>query len=486
MKRFLLVALIALPCYGALPSTVQWDVRTTGNDANGGGFDTAKAGTDFSQQNAAQQAYTDLVIGATTTQLTSAAHPFGATEPGNLINITGGAGCTVGRYEVNSVAVVTATMDSAVGAAGSTCTGNLGGSLATLTNAIAIYGPTNGQTINVKAGTYTQTTTAQPNSPGGNAFFTVRGYNATHGDGGTPPLITTATNSTVLVNLTHATFLSSVPSIWKNVSFSNTAAIRAIGVTDTSPGTTQTFQNCIFDGFTTAIKLGAATSAGSLGATAIEVKNSTSDGIMIGTTAAATTNPIGLSCYACYIHNNTGSGITNGTADPVKINVANSIFALNGAAGITSRNAEDQIFVVSSAFVSNTTAGILASGSTGSNGLQVIAQNSIFYANGTYGVNVSNAGNLSSLGGFNAYGANGTAPTNNFPSGIGDVTLTANPFTSSTNFALNAAAGGGALLKATGYPGVFPGATTTGALDIGPVQHACAPASTGAACAVVF
>src|SRR4029077_71126 len=119
----------------SLSSTVQWDVRTTGSDSNGGGFDWAVSspGTDYSQQDSAQVAYTDLVIGSTTTQLTSAAHPFTSAHVGNIINVTGGTGFTAGRYCVNSVSGSTATMDRSVGTASSTGgTGNLGGGLVTI------------------------------------------------------------------------------------------------------------------------------------------------------------------------------------------------------------------------------------------------------------------------------------------------------------------------------------------------------------------
>lgn len=116
---------------------MQWGVRTTGSTTNGGSFDSTvwAPGTDYSQQNSPQVAFTDLVISTTTRQLTSAAHPFSSAYPGNVINITGGSGCTTGRYEILSVSGTTAMMDSSVGAAGSTCTGNLGGSLGDLSNA---------------------------------------------------------------------------------------------------------------------------------------------------------------------------------------------------------------------------------------------------------------------------------------------------------------------------------------------------------------
>src|SRR4051794_13294314 len=103
----------------ALPSTGVWEIRVTGASTNGAMFDPSvtAAGTDYSQQDAAQVTYTDLVIGATTTQLTSAANPFTSAYVGNTINVTGGTGFTVGRYNIRSVAGSTATMDRAVGTA---------------------------------------------------------------------------------------------------------------------------------------------------------------------------------------------------------------------------------------------------------------------------------------------------------------------------------------------------------------------------------
>src|ERR1700685_3039345 len=104
--KLISLALLTLPCFAAFNAGVQIDVRTTGSDVNGGGFDPTVAipGTDYSQQNMPQVAFTDLTVGATTTQLTSAANPFatcttGTGYCGNTINITGGSGCTLGVYE---------------------------------------------------------------------------------------------------------------------------------------------------------------------------------------------------------------------------------------------------------------------------------------------------------------------------------------------------------------------------------------------------
>ena len=87
----------------AFTATTEWDVRTTGSDSNGGAFDTASTGTDYSQRDTPLISYTDLVIGSTNTQLTSAANPFTAAHVGNIINVTGGTGFTVQRVQVVSV-----------------------------------------------------------------------------------------------------------------------------------------------------------------------------------------------------------------------------------------------------------------------------------------------------------------------------------------------------------------------------------------------
>src|SRR5437667_6780022 len=136
-----------------LSATVVWEVRVAGNDTvNGGGFDPGVGvpGTDYSVQDAAQVTYTDLVIGnPTTTNLTSAAHPFTAAHVGNIINISASAGFTAGRYTILSLAGAVATVDRAVGTAGQTGgSGSLGGGLSSPGQACALA--VGGNTIYIK------------------------------------------------------------------------------------------------------------------------------------------------------------------------------------------------------------------------------------------------------------------------------------------------------------------------------------------------
>ena len=85
---------------------------------------------DYSQSTAPGIAYTDMVIGSTTTQYTSAAKPVGPNLVGNLIAVTSGTGFTVQRVQVVSVSGITATCDKSLGTGASTGgNGGLGGAL---------------------------------------------------------------------------------------------------------------------------------------------------------------------------------------------------------------------------------------------------------------------------------------------------------------------------------------------------------------------
>ena len=109
--------------------------------------------------------------------------------------------------------------------------------------------------------------------------------------------------------------------------------------------------------------------------------------------------------------------------------------------------------------------------------------NDIFYGNGGYGVNitqngvcpagvpgVSGSGNSAMILYNNGTGSNTSGAYNSCLTSINDVALSASPFVSSSNFALNSTAGGGAALKAAGFPGVT--SFGTGSAAIGPLQPA--------------
>jgi hypothetical protein len=445
----------------AFTATLEFDVRTTGSDANGGGFDPTTAGTDYSQQDSAQVAYTDLVIDATTnTKCTSAAHPFTSAHVGNLVNVTGGTGFTVQRVQVISVASGVATMDKSLGTLSSIGgTGNLGGGLLTLAKAASLA--INDNTIHVKSGTYTVTTAVNPTTR--SVWW---GYNSTHRDGGTKPLITTSTNSTRLFSLS-----STVGFI--NISFSNTASTRFTGIASAMGvgGGSVFVIDCVFDGHTYAVDGG--NGSGDAGSqvfshmflSGVEVKNCTVGGVF---------NFFETYVTSCYMHGNTGTAIT------LRGNGANSFLYVYGSIivsntkGIASIFGSDNVRVIQSTIANNTGDGInfTAAGTSDLNLFTI--ENSIIYGNGGWGINL-NAKPIAinaAISRNNAFGSNSSGDRNNLASGYNEVSLSANPFTNSGSgdYSLNTTAGGGAACKAAGFPGTFPGGTSVSRLDIGAVQ----------------
>jgi hypothetical protein len=122
-------------CYAALPNDLVWEVRTTGNDDNGGCKDT-DAATDYTNQDSAQLTLTDLATsGAGVTTLTSATGGFTAAMVDNCIQIKSGTNFNVGFYEITGhTDTNTVTLDrtpSSAGA-GSGGTGSVGGALKTI------------------------------------------------------------------------------------------------------------------------------------------------------------------------------------------------------------------------------------------------------------------------------------------------------------------------------------------------------------------
>lgn len=474
MKALLLFVLTSGLLHAAISTNVQWEVRTTGSDNNGGGFVAGATGTDFSQQDAAQFSGTDLASANGTTNpctVTSATHNFVAADVGNVIFVTGtnwGA-APFTRYQIVSAAGNAATLDRACGTVASISGGTWaeGGGLATLQTAITVTNSNvdgaNGTidgTINVKAGTYTLTTSLTTNA---NYSIVFIGYQTTHGDGGTAPLITTATNSTILCNFGGQSYY------FDNFAFTNTAVTPAVGLQQTS-GAYLVVRNSSFSGFTNAINWTGSTGALLIG---VEIKNSTGDGY--------TGN--GLTCIGCWIHNNTGNGVTASTATLINSIVSNNAIGMRVTGGNTVAAT-----CIGSDLANNSSDGLRALTTL------ITLSNCAVYGNGGFGVNGPGIGGTAQVvpvnfGRNNAYGSNTSGNLNAYTSSpgaftatalaLGDVTLTANPFTSATNFAPNATAGGGASLTGGGWPGTFPGGATTGNFNIGAVQASAGGGSGG-------
>lgn len=461
----------------ALSASVVWEVRASvGADTNGGAFDPSvtSPGTDYSQQNSAQVAFTDLVIGATTTNLTSVLNPFSSASVGNIVNITSGSGFTTGRYTVVSVSGVTATMDRSVGTTASTGGhGALGGALETLgglqTAVRANTSEANGllQVIWVKAtASYVFTTPLQLTQSGSVAEpVTFYGYTTTRGDGG-QPTITTATNSTRLFEIFSNDFNSI---IFRNFIFTNTA-----GTSEDcfQPSSIQInymeFTNCTFTDFTNAFDLDVAGQCNVLNGWFLNCTFTSCSvaGLNWGST---TTNFYGrLNLEGC---------LFNACAVNIKLNMPNYLVSIDECVlyNSTSHNVllnsnsssytQTLITARNSAFVKAGGDGLRLEG-TGTPVPNIFwAFNCIFSENTGYEVNFNNTvvGALSNIyqGRNNAHYSTGSGYLNG--SGVaalpGDVTLTGDPFVSITglNFALNSTAGAGAACTGAGWPTTIPG-----------------------------
>ena len=140
----------------ALHANTLWEIRTTGNSENGGGFHDRIPGTsvDYTAQNLPQLDLTDLACAAGSITITSVVGGFTQAMVGNVMQIHAGANFTVGFYEIvtwnsgNSVDVDRIPV-TGVGANGH---GKVGGGLTLMTQIQSVA--VNGNVVYVKSGTY--------------------------------------------------------------------------------------------------------------------------------------------------------------------------------------------------------------------------------------------------------------------------------------------------------------------------------------------
>ena len=422
----------------ALSANTEWDVRTTGASTNGGGFVSGASGTDYSQQNSPQYALTNGVTSGTTTVATSSAS---SDMVGNIAYIAGGSGSiTAAWYQITAVSVgVSITVDRSTGlTSGTGVTINVGGAFATIaqaqTPAVA------GNIIWIKSGTYTLTTGLT--IPVSDLQYS--GYGSTHGDNGTKPLITTATNS---VNI-FTDFAGGVTGVMlNNLSLSTTAGTAGNGIEATSRIMNDvTIVNCKFSGFNVAIY--GSDDANTFYMNGLSVFNTEITGGVTGINAAAYV-------YGCYIHGLSGDGITinhTGQTGVVTV-VARTVF--NGNSHGINMPASDVVllFVSECTFYGQSSDGLLYSGTLHAGSVGVV--NSIFYGNGGYGWNSSSATAIlgPSINQNNAYGSNTSGARNGVVAGLNDVSLSGDPFNnpSGGDFSLNSTAGAGAACRGAGF-----------------------------------
>jgi len=194
----------------------------------------------------------------------------------------------------------------------------------------------------------------------------------------------------------------------------------------------------------------------------------------------------------CYVHDNGSHGIVSASGGTgVSTEIVGNIVTNNAGDGFRSTigGFSSTPFLVTivrgNTFAGNTSDGIEMTGALGTAPyLHLAIVNNLITGNGGYGLNFSNASATKAALAFydaiaqaNAYYNNTSGATN--PGGLdaagigyGTITLTADPYVNAAggNYALNAAAGGGALCRGAGWPGRFPGGLSTSYADVGAVS----------------
>lgn len=532
-KHLLALLLCSGLTYAAVPSTTQWEIRTTGDNRNGGGFNAARGGTDRSQQDSPHASGTDLASSNGTTNpcvVTSATYNFTSADAGNIIHIRAGTNWTLGWYEIVSTSGNAATLDRACGSSASISDGTwrLGGAYRigtanalTLDDAFFESGVP-GNVFWIKSGTYTPgesiaiSVTATAAAP-----YSILGYNATRGDNPTG------------ANRPH--FDLGASSIFTGQAF---YVIQNMSVTGGAPTLTNFGADSVISN-TKIIHTRTATNG---------IAFSAANDIILRNVEVVSYRGYAIACNCrvvlagCYVHNSSVGVRLSGTAGG--LTMVNSILADNYTAAIEAAAAVGAVSVIwnSTLYGAESKRGTGVLLSTGATNFRIY--NSIIYGFVT-GVSHADASN-DGRDDFNAYynnttntsnwtqgpnnlavnpqfasvtqltgstattsgsvltqsGANFSAVTDNqdyayIVSGTG-VTVGKYLITSHTtdtitlDIAPGNSAGGdvvwqvttgnnfavGANMKAAGTPGAFPGGRTTGYLDIGAVQRV-EPASSG-------
>lgn len=404
---------------------------------------------------------TDVVTAGSTT-LTSATGYYSANLVGNLIYVTGGTGAVAAAwYQVTAVGTsgssTTITTDRSTGlTSGTGATGNVGGALASPGGAAGALATTSvgvsGQIVYIKAGSYSIGAGTQ-NTSGNKVNTSVsgilwQGYNATHGDMGTKPVIQAGGNSITLF----AT--GNVDIVIENIEFQLNGHTT---ITALTLGNSRNIARAVK--ITSADTIGINVTGASCVVYQCEITGVT------GGNAALYSTGGGSRIVQCYSHGNSVAGFrSNANLD-------------NYVDDISYNNAGHGFQAATGCYYQNCT----AHGNTGASisGFEIGASNNCLLdhclstSNGTsvagYGFDTTGTGNLlfncAAQGNFTA-DTNGTYRVNtNFQS------LSGGPYVSAgTNFGLNNTAGAGA--KVRGLTWTPPGlSTTTSYLDGGAAQH---------------
>lgn len=486
MVRSLTIAicvwLLCLNLFAAGTQGVYWEVRTGGNDLNGGGYNAgvstacSSPGTDWSQQDSPHVTFDGVTITASTSGTSNVltingGYTVATTDKCNALTIASGTNFTAGTYIIIAVNAGANqwTLDANVSSgAGSGMVGRMGGGFVTLAQATAQWNSAGADVIWVQTGTYSVTTATVPAGVNSNGQMTmISGYGATHGDTGRATL-TTATNSATILNFSGTARYVTI----QQLDFTHTAGTR---------GKCLSVDGNIFQFLTYKVSFDGCSepiwgSPDPQVIDTVEIKNSTATGITVGAIHTAK----GVIVRNSYIHDNASAGLyVEGPQQGATIAISNSIFARNTWGFRIQSTNFTNLLLTSNAYVEQVNDGIITPGNAP---FLIAARNNIFYGNGTggtgYGWNSSGGTLRNFINEHNAYGSNVTGATANIQTSTTDIALAAcNPFVSTTNdFSLSAC--GLTALGGVGSPGTIPGAGT-GFSSVGPLPPLNAGAASG-------
>lgn len=448
----------------ALGPRLTWEVRSTGNANNGGGFDpsVAGAGTDFSQQDSPAVTIDNATI---TTSITANVITFTAgytptsADVGNVVHMLTGTNVTAGPYLITTVGGSTWTVTGAVNlpTSGTTtnATGRMGGALSKLPDL-----PTfpDGNTIWVRGSFSTASQITLAGSITDGRFTTYLGYTTTRGDNGLATITATANLAPVVVAGNQLIFrnfkIDGANTADRGITFGIDCYVDNLFVTrcNLSGGQAQNEGTRVRRSLFTFNGAGAAAGAGlDVGTGCIASECEAHDNKQ----GFSSSNGTGDFRF-CLSHGNTGSGFYQAGDDGMRL--LNCVSDLNGVDGlqINDSGGGTTIEVTNCIFSNNTGRGIRSVATDYS--AAASAQMAVFFQNNAFYNNT--AGNYGQV-----------------PQGASDILLTASPYTNAAggDYSLNGTAGGGAALLGAGIPGGYGalGANalgSTGHLDVGAVQ----------------
>jgi hypothetical protein len=327
-----------------------------------------------------------------------------------------------------------------------------------------------------ETGTYTLTGTITLTTSGSTGSGEVLwvGANSSGTVDGTRPTITTATNSIPLFSINNGSGFHR----FRYLKGTNTAGTRAamFAGTGTSGQSNVKIESCWCDGCSY-LWDGSSRACTNLSAIDTHATNCTT-GVILNNAGAATVGTNQDVIDGCHFYNNTGP-CYNANGSSANLLVVRSTLAKNGRAISDGGAGSARTFTLTmrdSTIANNTTEG-LTNANAATTWWIADLSNNIIYGNGGYGVGLLNTAAAndarSGVRKKNFVGSNTSGNYNNLTAPSDDVALTADPFTNAAagDFSLNNAAGGGAAIRAAGFPGAFVGGLTTGYPDGGAVQH---------------